>query len=51
MKAMQLSDNTASRRIDEMSEDVEIQLVEKLKKNKKISVQMDESTLRDRRLY
>ena len=43
---MPLSNNTASKRIDEMSEDNEIQLVLKLK-SRCFSLQMDESTLRD----
>ncbi|GFT97099.1 protein ZBED8 [Trichonephila clavipes] len=46
VKAMPLSKNTVSRKIDEMGEDIEKQLVEKLK-TRKFSVQMDESTLRD----
>ncbi|GFV69633.1 zinc finger BED domain-containing protein 5 [Trichonephila clavipes] len=46
IKAMPLSKNTVSRRIGEMGEDIEKQLVEKLK-TRKFSEQMDESTLRD----
>ncbi|GFV07257.1 zinc finger BED domain-containing protein 5 [Trichonephila clavipes] len=46
VKAMPLSKSTVSRKIDEMGEDIEKQLVEKLK-TRKFSVQMDESTLRD----
>ncbi|CAL1526718.1 unnamed protein product [Lymnaea stagnalis] len=38
--------DTVSRRIDEMSEDIEIKLVEKLK-TRRFSVQIDKSTLRD----
>jgi hypothetical protein len=41
-----LSNNTVSRRIDEMGEDVEEQLVNKLK-TKTFSLQIDESTFRD----
>ncbi|GFT79157.1 zinc finger BED domain-containing protein 5 [Trichonephila clavipes] len=46
VKAMPLSKDTVSRRIDEMGEDIEKQFVEKLK-TRKFSVQVDESTLRD----
>ncbi|XP_065675523.1 protein FAM200C-like [Hydra vulgaris] len=46
VKTMPLSNNTVSRRIDEMSKYVEIQLIEKLK-TRLFLVQMDESTLRD----
>ncbi|CAL1527097.1 unnamed protein product, partial [Lymnaea stagnalis] len=46
VKAVPFTNNAVTRRIDEMSEGIEIQLVEKLK-TRKFSVQMDESTLRD----
>ncbi|GFX23292.1 SCAN domain-containing protein 3 [Trichonephila clavipes] len=46
VEAMPLSKNTVSRRIDEMGEAIGKQLVEKLK-TRKISVQVEESTLRD----
>ncbi|GFV07715.1 zinc finger BED domain-containing protein 5 [Trichonephila clavipes] len=46
VKVMPLSKNTVSRRKDEMGEDIEKQLVEKLK-TRKFSVQVEESTLRD----
>ncbi|XP_065671987.1 protein FAM200B-like [Hydra vulgaris] len=45
-KIIPLCNNTVSRRIDELSEDVGLQLIEKLK-TRLFSVQMDESTLRD----
>ncbi|GFW87599.1 zinc finger BED domain-containing protein 5 [Trichonephila clavipes] len=51
VKAMPLRKNTVSRRIDEMGENIEKPLVEKLK-TRKFSVQVEESTLRDsERLY
>ena len=43
---MSLSNNTVSKRIDEMSDDIETQLVEKLK-SRYFSLQMDESNLTD----
>ncbi|XP_038656942.1 zinc finger BED domain-containing protein 5-like [Scyliorhinus canicula] len=43
VKAMPLSNNTVRRRIDEMSEGIETQLL----KSRKFSVQMDDSTVRD----
>lgn len=45
-KSMPLSNNTVSRRIDEMAKHFETQLVEKLR-SRKFSIQMDESTIRD----
>ena len=44
VKAMPLSNNTTRRRIDRISQDTEIQLVEKLK-SRKFSIQMDELTV------
>ena len=45
VQAMALSNNTVSRRIDEMGQDVELQLIEKLK-SQKFSLQIDECTVR-----
>ena len=46
LSAIPLSNNTVSRRIDEMGRDVENQLCHELR-NTKFSLQLDESTLRD----
>ncbi|XP_071744157.1 SCAN domain-containing protein 3-like [Lepeophtheirus salmonis] len=46
VKAMPLSNNTVTGRTDEMAQDIETQLVKKLK-SRNFSLQMDESTLRD----
>ena len=46
VKAMPLSNDIVSRRIDEVSADIETQLVEKLK-SRPFSLQMDETTLRN----
>ncbi|CAI9718247.1 domain-containing 3-like [Octopus vulgaris] len=46
IRTMPLSNNTVSNRIDEMGQDVESQLIEKLNL-RKFSLQMDESTIRD----
>ena len=45
VQAMALSNNTVSRRIDEIGQDVELQLIEKLK-SQKFSLQIDECTVR-----
>ena len=45
VQAMALSNNTVSRRINEMGQDVELQLIEKLK-SQKFSLQIDECTVR-----
>ena len=50
VQAMALSNNTVSRRIDEMGQDVELQLIEKLK-SQKFSLQIDECTVRKSEAY
>ena len=46
MKVMPLSNDTVRRRIDEMSDDIETQLAEKLK-SRNFSLQLHESTVRN----
>ena len=48
LKALPLSNDSIRRRIDEMSTDIESQLVEKLKTNK-FSILLDKSTASDNR--
>jgi len=44
LKTIPLSNNTVSRRIDEMADDVHEQLIQKIKKSDFIAVQFDELT-------
>lgn len=44
LKQVPLSDNTVARRIDEMANDIKIQLIDRIKKSGKFSLQLDEST-------
>jgi len=44
MKDIPLSNNIAERRISDVAEDTETQLIEKIKKSKLFALQLDEST-------
>ena len=44
MKDIPLSNDTAERRISDMAEDTETQLIEKIKKSKLFALQLDEPT-------
>jgi len=44
MRDIPLSNDTVERRISDMAEDTETQLIEKIKKSKLFALQLDEST-------
>ena len=44
MKGIPLSNDTAERRLSDMAEDTETQLIEKIKRSKLFALQLDEST-------